>query len=84
MYYGKPPRLYVLSRREVDSGIAFCPKCRGVLEIVPFKKSEKLYRCQCGFHIEKSSVSAEPIKDIKVEILAQKLVDDWKDGFYQE
>lgn len=82
MYYGKPPRLYVLSRREIDSGVALCPKCKAVLELVPFKKSDKLYRCCCGFHIEKSAVSEKPY-EIRVEVIADKIVDDFEDEFFQ-
>lgn len=62
MYFGKPPRIYVLTKKEIDSNTATCPKCGNVLSLVPFTKSDKLYRCEtedCGFHIQKSCVMKE-------------------------
>jgi len=80
MYFGKPPRIYVLTRTESDCGIATCPKCGEVLETVPFTKQDKLYRCVCGFHIPKSSVVmeykmtrvSEELKMIAKELVANK------------
>jgi len=81
MYYGKPPRLYILTRRESDAGIATCPKCKQVLELVPFKKSDKLYRCECGFHIEKSAVFDEFPK-AETEAIADRILNGLDDKFF--
>jgi len=63
MYYGRPPRIYILTQKEVETKKAFCPKCGKVLGLVPFTKSDKLYRCKsCNFFIPKSCVLVERVK----------------------
>lgn len=70
MYFGKSPRIYILTRKENDSGKAFCPKCGKRLKVVPFTKSDKLYQCNCGFKIQKSCVLIErKVMNVPAEII---------------
>jgi len=65
MYYFKPPRIYILTKRESETQKIRCPKCGKVLRTVPFTKKDKLYRCLCGFYIPKSCVLNEVPKEGK-------------------
>ena len=60
MYYGRPPRIFVLTKEESSTGRATCPRCRSRLSVSPYSKTDKLFSCRkCGFKILKSSVFVE-------------------------
>jgi hypothetical protein len=57
MYWSTPSRVYRMTRREVVDDSALCPKCKEQLELEPYTKSDRMYRCPgCSFKIPKSSV----------------------------
>jgi ribosomal protein L37AE/L43A len=59
MYHAQPGRTYRRTRAETESNEANCPKCGGDMDIEPFTKSEKMWRCsECGWKIPTSKVLA--------------------------
>jgi ribosomal protein L37AE/L43A len=60
MYYGRPPRIFVLTKAESETGRVSCPRCKSRLAVSPYSKTDKLFSCRkCGFKILKSSVFIE-------------------------
>jgi hypothetical protein len=57
MYWSAPSRVYRITRREIVDDTALCPKCKKNLELEPYTKSDRMYRCpECSFKVPKSSV----------------------------
>jgi len=69
MYWCSPERTYRLSKGEQEGGQATCPKCKAGMEIEPFTRSEKMYRCsECGFKIGTGkAVTQRPQVEVEVE-----------------
>jgi DNA-directed RNA polymerase subunit RPC12/RpoP len=63
MYWSSPERIYRLTKREIVDSSALCPKCRKEMELEPYTKTDRMYRCQlCGFKIPRSSVIVASLK----------------------
>jgi ferritin len=57
MYWCNPARTYRMTQREVLDDTVICPKCKQALELEPYTKSEKMYRCpECSFKVPRGNV----------------------------
>jgi ribosomal protein L37AE/L43A len=73
MYWCAPGRTYRLTQDEQASDAAVCPKCGGKMELEPFTKGEKMWRCpKCGFKVPTgkavTKVEIEVDQDGEVEV----------------
>jgi ribosomal protein L37AE/L43A len=59
VYHAQRGRFYKRNRAEAESDGANCPKCGDPMQIEPYTKSEKMWRCpECGWKIPTSRVLA--------------------------
>jgi len=70
MYFCKAPRIYVLTRKEKETGVYVCPFCGKVLKKGSLSKSEKLFQCRtCGFKITGRDILSEyPNQKVSIDI----------------
>jgi hypothetical protein len=63
MYWSNPERVYRRTRREIVDDSSICPKCKKVMELTPYTKTEKMWCCtSCDFKIPRSNVVASEMK----------------------
>jgi ferritin len=57
MYWCSPQRTYRLTKREIADDTTVCPKCLEKMELEPYTKCDRMYRCPtCSFKVPKSNV----------------------------
>jgi ribosomal protein L37AE/L43A len=69
MYWCSPDRTYRLTKGEQEGGQATCPKCKAGMELEPYTRSEKMWRCpKCGFKVPSGkAVTQRPQVEVEVE-----------------